>query len=438
MDRKEIFHYSSQSVFVTDFLLQTAKKEEVMPVRKVPVKFSVEVVPLLVGFGWKIPTIARAIEQPVPTVERLCLNLEIGKHGFRKKEVYRETFEHWVWRVKDSNGPGEVFNQARAAIEVLLEIDKIKTAVRAMEESFTLLCRPRCAPILQPYVDLAVAILGLKFVSGIDEFDVWSEYLDGVDKGSIPAPESANEAIECLADMFSALCVYSAVMPTVSIDLRYLLNGWMSSQEFFTQRQQDVIAHRFALDRIGSKDPAKIGSKLRITREEVLEALNSGMAELRKDWRIGMLVPYFESFSRVHARNLELKKEVERLRADNEALVTTMRDGSAGEELRRVERQKLIMKLHCSVSELDLSVRGEERLVKAGILRIGQLVQCTEGIMTAGNGFSVKALPRIRDSLAACGLSLGMPLEESVIALFLLPPRVQMMLDRRRGVTRLS
>ena len=408
-----------------------------MNVRKVPAADRDAVARLLVSLGWRIPRIARVIGWQEQTMKGLNAPAPSKSYGGVKKKAYRVTFRYWVEKMRDPDSD-EIFNQARAAIEALLEIDRIRAAVRAMEESFALLCRPRCAPALQPYIDLAVEILDLKFENGIGELDVWHEYLGSVYDSSISFPESADEAIDFLTDRFSMACDYSAVMPTVPIDLRFLLNGWLSSREFFTQRQRDAIACRFALDRIGSKNPAKIGSVMGITRYQVLVALRSGMTELRKDWRIERLAPFFESFGRLRDRNARLEREVNRLCEQNHDLVVAIQNGTAGDDLRKVEKQRLIIALSRPVSELDLSVRGEECLINAGITRIGHLVQCTEGIMTVANRFSVKAIPDIKDSLAARGLSLGMPLEESVVALYPLPPRVQAMLDRRRGITRPS
>lgn len=408
-----------------------------MNVHKVPAADRDAVSRLLVSLGWRIPRIAMAIGWSESTMKGLNAPAPSKSYGDTRRNSYGVTFEYWVEKMRDP-GSDNAFKQARAAIENLLEIDKIEAAVRAVEESFALLCRPRCAPALQPYIDLAVEILELKFVNGIGELDVWADYLGSVYDGIVFAPVSAKEAIDCLTDRFSTACDYSAVMPTVPIDLRYLLNGWMSSRQFFTQRQRDAIAYRFALDRIGSKNPAKIGSVMGITRYQVLAALRSGMAELRKDWRIEKLAPFFESFGRLRDRNAELEGEVNRLCEQNHDLVVAIQDGTAGDDLRKVEEQRLIIALSHPVSELDLSVREKERLASAGILLIGHLVQCTEAIMTVANRFSVKAIPDIRDYLTARGLSLGMPLEESVIALFPLPPRVQAMLDKRRRINRQS
>lgn len=69
-----------------------------------------------------------------------------------------------------------------------------------------------------------------------------------------------------------------------------------------------------------------------------------------------------------------------------------------------------------SVNELELSVRAANCLKNAGIETIAELVQKTESEMLKTKNFGRKSLNEIKEILSDMGLSLGMKVDESVIA----------------------
>lgn len=64
------------------------------------------------------------------------------------------------------------------------------------------------------------------------------------------------------------------------------------------------------------------------------------------------------------------------------------------------------------VSELKLSVRSAHCLANAGVNRVGDLVQRTEGEMMKTKNFGRKSLKEIKETLEQMGLSLGMHLAD--------------------------
>lgn len=69
-----------------------------------------------------------------------------------------------------------------------------------------------------------------------------------------------------------------------------------------------------------------------------------------------------------------------------------------------------------SVNELELSVRAANCLKNAGIETIAELVQKTEGEMLKTKNFGRKSLNEIKEILAEMGLTLGMKVDESIVA----------------------
>ncbi len=69
-----------------------------------------------------------------------------------------------------------------------------------------------------------------------------------------------------------------------------------------------------------------------------------------------------------------------------------------------------------SVNELELSVRAANCLKNAGIETIAEMVQKTESEMLKTKNFGRKSLNEIKEILAEMGLSLGMKVEEKIVA----------------------
>ncbi len=69
-----------------------------------------------------------------------------------------------------------------------------------------------------------------------------------------------------------------------------------------------------------------------------------------------------------------------------------------------------------SVSELELSVRAANCLKNAGIETIAEMVQKTESEMLKTKNFGRKSLNEIKEILADMGLSLGMKVDDSIVA----------------------
>lgn len=81
-----------------------------------------------------------------------------------------------------------------------------------------------------------------------------------------------------------------------------------------------------------------------------------------------------------------------------------------------VDRVRLIENLKRSVDELELSVRSYNCLKNANIRNIGELVQRSEAEMLKTRNFGRKSLNEIKEILETMGLSLGMKLDEEVLA----------------------
>jgi DNA-directed RNA polymerase subunit alpha len=81
-----------------------------------------------------------------------------------------------------------------------------------------------------------------------------------------------------------------------------------------------------------------------------------------------------------------------------------------------IDRVKLIENLKRSVDELELSVRSYNCLKNANIRTIGELVQKTEAEMLKTRNFGRKSLNEIKEILETLGLSLGMKLDEDILA----------------------
>lgn len=80
------------------------------------------------------------------------------------------------------------------------------------------------------------------------------------------------------------------------------------------------------------------------------------------------------------------------------------------EELR--EKERIAELLSKNVSDFELSVRAANCLKKAGIEKIGDLVQKTEQEMLGYKNFGQKSLKEIINLLSSMGLSLGMEIDE--------------------------
>ena len=81
-----------------------------------------------------------------------------------------------------------------------------------------------------------------------------------------------------------------------------------------------------------------------------------------------------------------------------------------------VDRVHLFENLKRSVDELELSVRSYNCLKNANIRNIGELVQKTEAEMLKTRNFGRKSLNEIKEILETLGLSLGMKLDEELLA----------------------
>lgn len=81
-----------------------------------------------------------------------------------------------------------------------------------------------------------------------------------------------------------------------------------------------------------------------------------------------------------------------------------------------VDRVRLLENLKRSVDELELSVRSYNCLKNANIRNIGELVQKTEAEMLKTRNFGRKSLNEIKEILETLGLSLGMKLDEDILA----------------------
>jgi len=81
-----------------------------------------------------------------------------------------------------------------------------------------------------------------------------------------------------------------------------------------------------------------------------------------------------------------------------------------------VDRVQLLENLKHSVDELELSVRSYNCLKNANIRNIGELVQKSEAEMLKTRNFGRKSLNEIKEILETLGLSLGMKLDDEVLA----------------------
>lgn len=81
-----------------------------------------------------------------------------------------------------------------------------------------------------------------------------------------------------------------------------------------------------------------------------------------------------------------------------------------------VDRVHLLENLKRSVDELELSVRSYNCLKNANIRNIGELVQKSEAEMLKTRNFGRKSLNEIKEILETLGLTLGMKLDDEVLA----------------------
>jgi len=81
-----------------------------------------------------------------------------------------------------------------------------------------------------------------------------------------------------------------------------------------------------------------------------------------------------------------------------------------------MDRVHLIENLKRSVDELELSVRSYNCLKNANIRNIGELVQKSEAEMLKTRNFGRKSLNEIKEILETLGLTLGMKLDDEVLA----------------------
>jgi DNA-directed RNA polymerase subunit alpha len=81
-----------------------------------------------------------------------------------------------------------------------------------------------------------------------------------------------------------------------------------------------------------------------------------------------------------------------------------------------IDRVHLLDNLKRSVDELELSVRSYNCLKNANIRNIGELVQKTEAEMLKTRNFGRKSLNEIKEILETLGLSLGMELDDEILA----------------------
>jgi DNA-directed RNA polymerase subunit alpha len=81
-----------------------------------------------------------------------------------------------------------------------------------------------------------------------------------------------------------------------------------------------------------------------------------------------------------------------------------------------MDRVRLLENLKRSVDELELSVRSYNCLKNANIRNIGELVQKSEAEMLKTRNFGRKSLNEIKEILETLGLTLGMKLDDEVLA----------------------
>ena len=81
-----------------------------------------------------------------------------------------------------------------------------------------------------------------------------------------------------------------------------------------------------------------------------------------------------------------------------------------------VDRVQLLENLKRSVDELELSVRSYNCLKNANIRNIGELLQKSEAEMLKTRNFGRKSLNEIKEILETLGLTLGMKLDDEVLA----------------------
>lgn len=81
-----------------------------------------------------------------------------------------------------------------------------------------------------------------------------------------------------------------------------------------------------------------------------------------------------------------------------------------------LDRVHLLENLKRSVDELELSVRSYNCLKNANIRNIGELVQKSEAEMLKTRNFGRKSLNEIKEILETLGLTLGMKLDDEVLA----------------------
>jgi DNA-directed RNA polymerase subunit alpha len=81
-----------------------------------------------------------------------------------------------------------------------------------------------------------------------------------------------------------------------------------------------------------------------------------------------------------------------------------------------VDRVHLLENLKRSVDELELSVRSYNCLKNANIRNIGELVQKSEAEMLKTRNFGRKSLNEIKEILETLGLTLGMKLDDEILA----------------------
>ena len=79
------------------------------------------------------------------------------------------------------------------------------------------------------------------------------------------------------------------------------------------------------------------------------------------------------------------------------------------------EKGKLKKLLNMSVNEIELSVRAANCLNNANITTVGQLAMKSEGDMLKYRNFGKKSLQEIKDKLLALGLTLGMPIDQTLL-----------------------
>jgi len=90
--------------------------------------------------------------------------------------------------------------------------------------------------------------------------------------------------------------------------------------------------------------------------------------------------------------------------------------GEAEEEEQVAIAPELLEKLKTPVAELELSVRSANCLKEAKIKTIADLVQKTESEMLRYRNFGKKSLAEIQNLLKGMGLSLGMKLDQRILA----------------------